>query len=137
MVRSNAHRLKQQINEVLQIIEHGNLTPKRQCDGKGRRRAFEEYEAACRLASARNNRQVRAYTAPEQVKNIDKTCYRSKMRVTKIWVFLFVSEECVCCGQRFGTMTDRKTHTLAALLHISDTMCARKRETKPQTKGNA
>lgn len=40
----------------------------KQVDGKERRRAFEEYEAACKLATARINGRARAYTAPEQVK---------------------------------------------------------------------
>lgn len=83
------------------------MNPIRQCDGKERRLAFEEYETACKLASARNNGHVRAYTAPEQV-HTRTAVSQTEMIGTKTGVSLHVGRRPLAYP-----MTSRETLTLA------------------------
>jgi len=48
-----------------------NIWLLKQCDAKERQRALASYEAACKIATKRNNGRLRAYTAPEQVPRHD------------------------------------------------------------------
>ncbi|CAM9148827.1 unnamed protein product [Ectocarpus sp. 12 AP-2014] len=59
--------------------------PSTQCDVRERRRARDEYEAACKLATVRKNGTLRNYTAPEQREKEQRQWIRKLKAEGRLW----------------------------------------------------